>query len=70
MFSPGKILLLAVALAAVWWLWRVIERRNAGGGGGPDSSGTVDLVQCPVCGDWVEGECGKPGCSGSGDGGG
>ena len=68
MFSPGKILLLAVALVVVWWLWRMIEGRNAGRGSGEKSSGTVDLVRCPTCGDWVEDECGKPGCSGSGGG--
>ena len=70
MFSPGKLLLLVLILVAAWWIWRVIERRNAGRGGGPESSGAVDLVQCPVCGDWVEGACRKPGCSGSGGGGG
>ena len=70
MFSPGKILLLVIALVAVWWLWRIIEGRNVGRGGGSKSTGTVDLVKCPTCGEWVEGECGKPGCAGSEGGGG
>ena len=68
MFAPSKILFLILTLLVVWWLWRLFERKGMGvGGQSKTSSGdAVDLVQCPSCGDWVEGACGKPECAGPG----
>ena len=67
MLTPSKILFLILILVAVWWLWRVIERRNPGGGGRSRTGGAVDLVKCPTCGDWVEGACERSGCKASDD---
>ena len=65
------VLALAVPLVLVLWLLGMAGKWNAGRQGRPGSppGGTVDLVQCPACGDWVEGECRKPGCAAAGDAG-
>ena len=62
------VFLLAVPVALTLWLLLALGRWNAGRAGRsrPSPGGTVDLVQCPGCGDWVEGACGKPGCAGGG----
>ena len=72
MFTPQKIIVLAITLVAVWLVWRVIERRNAAKVGKDQASPKmgqkaghdepVDLVQCSQCGNWTEGPCNRPGC--------
>ena len=64
------VLLIVIPLALVLFLLGAIGRWNAGRGSqsGP-GGGTVDLVKCPTCGDWVEGACSKPGCTVPGGGG-
>ena len=58
------IVLIAVPLVLVLWLLAAIGRwTGAGGRPGQRQGDALDLVQCPSCGDWVEGACGKPGCS-------
>ena len=64
------ILLIAIPLALVLFLLGAAGRWNAGRTrqSNKGGDGTVDLVKCPTCGDWVEGECEKPGCAATGGG--
>ena len=59
------ILALAIPLVIILWLLGLLGRWNAGRGGqsSPSAGGTVDLIQCPACGDWVQGKCEKPECA-------
>ena len=65
------VLLIAIPLAFVLFLLGAIGRWNSARGrqSRPDSGGgTVDLVKCPTCGDWVEGSCSRPECAVPGGG--
>ncbi len=77
-FSLGKLLVLAIILAVVWYGWKYvqrveairralkdeIERRRAGAA--PPSRPAEDLVYCSVCGTYVPSRgahaCGRADC--------
>ena len=65
------VLALAIPLVLILWLLGMVGRWKAGrqGRSNPAPGGTVDLAQCPTCGDWVEGRCRRPGCAASGEAG-
>lgn len=70
-FSLPKLMVLAAIVAAIWYVYRLIERRTGGkrkGGsrGGGDAPQAVDMNKCTVCGDYVSAEtpnaCDRAGC--------
>jgi uncharacterized protein len=65
-FSLGKLLVLAVILAVVWYGWKYVQRveqvrralkeeieRRRAGNSAPPSRPAEDLVKCSVCGTYV-----------------
>ena len=61
MISLGKILGLAIILFVVWQVFKFLEtqkkiRESQSSGRGSDEAGTasVDMVECPDCGKWVQ----------------
>jgi len=74
----GKILFTVVVVAAVVFGWKWLNRVQARGGvsrrvrekaegsSPPPAVEAVDMIQCPVCGDYVPAKgarsCGRPGC--------
>lgn len=51
--SIGKLLVLALIIAAVWYGFKWLGRRNKGGGVSARAENETDLVPCAVCGTYV-----------------
>ena len=63
MFTPTKLIFLAVILAVIWFGYRMIERRQDTTKHEREktsSDATVDMIECKKCGAWVDA---KEGCS-------
>jgi len=62
MFSIPKILILVIVGIAIWFLWRMIQRRGVSGifrSGAGESKQTpkaLDMEKCRICGDFVPAE--------------
>ena len=61
MISLGKILGLAIILFVVWQVFKFLEtqkkiKESQSSGRGSDEAGaaSVDMVECPDCGKWVQ----------------
>lgn len=74
MFSVPKIIVLILIIGAVWYGFKLLNRRPPSGGTSNEANqapnqapdDAVAMVKCGVCGDFVSGEaattCGKDGC--------
>ena len=63
MLSPGKILFTIALVAVVIFLFRIAGRRKKSARTRDvKEDKTLDLRQCPKCGDFVEKTCDRPDC--------
>ena len=62
MFSISKLLVLLLILGFVFLVFWGGARRVTQAMKPKNSAKSVDLIQCPHCGDWVENSCPKPEC--------
>ena len=71
MLSVGKIFWLSIILVAVWYLFKIIEKRKINLGNNKQKNENInkkgiDAFKCDVCGLWSTGQkCNNKECSSS-----